>query len=84
MSADQVSECVAVIAKLLKVRDIVLRVNRTYIRSAAQVDAYRTEPAFKLQGSYRNMNRIAEKILITLHVIVIVDKCKIHISVFFL
>lgn len=63
MSPDQVSECLAVIAKLLKVRDIVLRVNRNYIRSAAQVDAYRTEPPFKLQGSYRNMNRIAERVV---------------------
>lgn len=63
MSPDQITECVAVIAKLLKVRDIVLRVNRTYIRSAAQVDAYRTEPPFKLQGSYRNMNRIAERVV---------------------
>jgi len=44
------------------VRDVVLRVNREYIRSAAQSDDYRTEPPFKLQGSYRNMNRIAEKV----------------------
>ena len=36
---------------------------RHCIRSAAQEDAYRVEPAFKLQGSYRNMNRIAEKVL---------------------
>ena len=48
--------------KLLRVRDVVLRVNEEYIRSAAQADAYRTEPAFKLQGSYRNMNRLAEKV----------------------
>jgi hypothetical protein len=63
LSPDQIAECTAVLAKLLKVRDIVLRVNRTYIRSAAQADAYRTEPPFKLQGSYRNMNRIAEKVV---------------------
>jgi hypothetical protein len=37
--------------------------HREYIRSAAQADAYRTEPPFLLQGSYRNMNRIAEKVL---------------------
>jgi hypothetical protein len=48
--------------KLLRVRDVVLRVNRAYIRSAAQADAYRTEPPFKLQGSYRNMNRITERV----------------------
>ena len=48
--------------KLIRVRDVVLSVNREYIRSAAQTDDYRTEPPFKLQGSYRNMNRIAERV----------------------
>src|SRR5690606_29018550 len=38
-------------------------VNAEYIRSAAQADTFRTEPPFKLQGSYRNMNKIAEKIV---------------------
>jgi hypothetical protein len=33
------------------------------VASAAMEDAYRVEPPFKLQGSYRNMNKIAEKIL---------------------
>jgi hypothetical protein len=47
----------------MRVRDTILRVNLEYIRSAAMEDAYRTEPPFRLQGSYRNMNRIAEKIL---------------------
>ena len=36
--------------------------NLAYIASAAQQDAYRTEPPFKLQGSYRNMNKLAAKI----------------------
>ncbi len=62
LSVDQVREMFEVIRKLLRVRDVVLRVNRAYIRSAAQADEYRTEPPFKLQGSYRNMNRIAEKV----------------------
>jgi len=44
------------------VRDVVGRVNQQYIVSAAQADSYRTEPPFKLQGSYRNMNKMAEKI----------------------
>ncbi|MGN6544265.1 MAG: AAA family ATPase, partial [Aureliella sp.] len=61
-SADQVAEMMSVLKKLVKVRDVVLSVNRQYIQSAAQADAYRTEPPFKLQGSYRNMNRIAEKV----------------------
>jgi hypothetical protein len=49
--------------KLVKVREIILRVNQEYIHSAGQSDEFRTEPAFKLQGSYRNMNRLAEKIV---------------------
>lgn len=62
-TAEEINEFVQVIKKLLKVRDVVLKVNMEYIRSAAQADEYRNEPAFKLQGSYRNMNKIAEKIL---------------------
>lgn len=59
---EELAEFAGVMKKLLRVRDVVLRVNEEYIRSAAQADAYRTEPPFKLQGSYRNMNRLAEKI----------------------
>ncbi len=62
LSMDQVREMFEVMRKLLRIRDAVLKVNRAYIRSAAQADAYRTEPPFKLQGSYRNMNRMAEKV----------------------
>lgn len=62
-SPEELREMVTVMKKLLRVRDVVLTVNREYIRSAAMADAYRTEPAFKLQGSYRNMNRIAEKVV---------------------
>jgi hypothetical protein len=56
------AEFIGVMKKLIRVRDVVLRVNEEYIRSAAQSDAFRTEPAFKLQGSYRNMGRLAEKV----------------------
>ncbi|MBN1517058.1 DNA repair ATPase [Candidatus Sumerlaeota bacterium] len=62
-SMEETQEMVGVMRKLMRVRDVVLRVNEEYIRSAAQADAYRTEPPFKLQGSYRNMNRIAEKVV---------------------
>jgi len=61
-SMDEISEYVSVINKLFRVRDIVLKVNMEYIYSAAQADEYRNEPPFKLQGSYRNMNKIAERI----------------------
>lgn len=63
ISSDSIREMHQVLRKLLRVRDIVLQVNREYIKSAAQSDDYRTEPPFKLQGSYRNMNRIAEKVV---------------------
>ena len=61
-SPEEQAEFLSVMKKLLRVRDVVLKANEEYIRSAAQADAYRTEPAFKLQGSYRNMGRLAEKI----------------------
>lgn len=61
-SSEEQQEFLGVMRKLLRVRDVVLRANEEYIRSAGQADAYRTEPSFKLQGSYRNMNRLAEKI----------------------
>jgi MoxR-like ATPase len=62
-TAEEVQEYVATMKKLLVVRDVVLKVNREYIRSAGQADEYRTEPPFLLQGSYRNMNRIAGRVL---------------------
>ncbi len=61
-SAAEVADMVNVCRKLLGIRDVLLKVNAAYIASAAQADAYRTEPPFKLQGSYRNMNRLAEKV----------------------
>lgn len=62
-SADEVNEFLSVFQKMFRVRDVILKVNQAYIQSAAQEDAYRTEPPFKLQGSYRNMNKIAEKVM---------------------
>jgi len=62
-TAGELEEFVSVMKKLLRVRDVILKVNQEYIYSAAQSDDYRTEPSFKLQGSYRNMNRIAEKVI---------------------
>ncbi len=62
-SSSQINEMVQVMRKLIKVRDVLLKVNALYIYSAAQADAYRTEPPFKLQGSYRDICKIAEKIV---------------------
>jgi hypothetical protein len=62
-SAAEVAEVTAVLRNLGAVRSVLLRVNAEYIKSASQEDAYRTEPPFKLQGSYRNMNKVAEKVV---------------------
>ena len=62
-SVDELNEYVNTLKKLFVVRDVVLKVNRQYIASAGQADEYRTEPPFLLQGSYRNMNRIAGRVL---------------------
>ncbi|KTF11427.1 DNA repair ATPase [Pseudoalteromonas sp. 10-33] len=62
-SQAEANEIKAVINKLITIRDTVLKVNAQYIASAAQDNNYRTEPPFKLQGSYRNMNKMAEKVV---------------------
>ena len=61
-SPEEISEYVAVLQKLRRLRDVVFQVNEAYIRSAAQANDYRTEPPFRLQGSYRNMSKLAEKV----------------------
>ncbi|RNF82377.1 DNA repair ATPase [Montanilutibacter psychrotolerans] len=61
-SGAEINEIVATLQRLMQVRDVVYRVNQQYIASAAQADKYRVEPPFRLQGSYRNMNKLAEKI----------------------
>jgi len=62
-SEPDAAEIVAILERLMKLQGIVLKVNQAYIASAATAAAYRTEPAFKLQGSYRNMNKLAEKVV---------------------
>ena len=46
----------------MSVRDVLLKVNQAYIQSAAQDDRYRQSPPFRLQGSYRNMARLAPQV----------------------
>jgi hypothetical protein len=62
-SAEETNEIVSVIQKIIAIREIVLRVNQEYIHSASQAEEFRNEPPFKLQGSYRNMNKMAEKVV---------------------
>jgi MoxR-like ATPase len=61
-SPEAIKDYVALLKKMLFVRDAILKVNALYIDSAGQADAYRTEPPFQLQGSYRNMNKLVEKL----------------------
>ncbi|MFD5252520.1 DNA repair ATPase [Streptomyces bobili] len=58
----ELERILAVLRHLLTARDTVMAVNSAYIASAAQSDGTRTEPPFQLQGSYRNMNKIAQRI----------------------
>ncbi|MFG2444981.1 DNA repair ATPase [Nocardia fluminea] len=62
-SPAELSDIDAVLCKLLRVRDVVLSVNRAYIASAATTDTTRTEPPFQLQGSYRDMNSLTSRIV---------------------
>lgn len=58
----ELDRILAVLRHLLTARETVLAVNEEYIASAARSDAARTEPPFRLQGSYRTMNKIAARI----------------------
>ncbi|WP_327255864.1 DNA repair ATPase [Streptomyces sp. NBC_01244] len=58
----ELDRILAVLRHLLTAREAVLAVNEAYIASAAQSEESRTEPPFQLQGSYRNMNKIAARI----------------------
>jgi hypothetical protein len=58
----ELERVLAVLRHLLTARETVLAVNAAYIASAARSDATRSEPPFRLQGSYRNMNKIAQRV----------------------
>jgi len=61
-SGAEINEIVGVLKKLFEIQKVILKINQQYIASAAQDDKFRLEPAFKLQGSYRNMNKMTEKV----------------------
>ena len=61
-SGAELNEILEVFKNMFVIQEVVLKVNQQYIASAAQNDDYRKEPPFKLQGSYRNMNKMAEKL----------------------
>lgn len=59
----EIDDAIAVLRSIIRIRNVVMMVNQQYIASAAMKDAYRTEPPFKLQGSYRNMGKLAGKVV---------------------
>ena len=61
-SSSEINEIIAILRHMFRVQEIILDVNQAYIASASQDDKYRVEPIFKLQGSYRNMNKMTEKL----------------------
>ncbi|MCT2591013.1 DNA repair ATPase [Streptomyces sp. N2-109] len=61
--AAELEQILSVLRKLLYIRETVLAVNTAYIASATQDQAARSEPPFLLQGSYRNTNKLAERIV---------------------
>ncbi len=63
LSPQEIQDCLKVLEKIMFIRDVVLKVNAQYIRSAAMSDDYRVEPPFKLQGSYRDMNKLMSQVV---------------------
>ena len=59
----EIDDFIAVLKHVIKIRNVVVEVNQNYIASAAMQDDYRTEPPFKMQGSYRNMSKLVSKIV---------------------
>ena len=59
----EVQDYISVLEKVIIIRNTILKVNKNYIKSAAMDDSYRTEPSFKLQGSYRDMNKLVAKVV---------------------
>ncbi|MFB7340240.1 DNA repair ATPase [Streptomyces hydrogenans] len=58
----ELDRILAVLRHLLTARETVLAVNAAYMLSAGSSDEARTEPPFRLQGSYRTMNKIAARL----------------------
>lgn len=59
----ELADITAVLRRLRQVQQLLLEVNAAYIASASQGNAYREEPPFLLQGSYRNMAKLAARVV---------------------
>lgn len=61
--AGELTAITKTLGHMVRIRDVLLKVNAAYIASASVDDHLRGEPAFLLQGSYRNMARIAQRVV---------------------
>lgn len=59
----EIQDYTNILEKVITIRNTIMKVNQAYIQSAAMEDDYRTEPSFKLQGSYRDMNKLVAKVV---------------------
>ncbi len=62
-TASELGEVTQVLGHLQRIQQALLTINQAYIASAGQADTDRSEPPFKLQGSYRNMGKLAAKVV---------------------
>ncbi|HSR53221.1 MAG TPA: DNA repair protein, partial [Acidobacteriota bacterium] len=62
-SAAELADILSVLKKLMHIQGTLLKINQAYIHSASQSEDFRKEPPFRLQGSYRNMNKLAERVV---------------------
>ncbi|MCP3854164.1 MAG: AAA family ATPase [Actinomycetia bacterium] len=61
--SSELGDAVRTIRHLRRAQEVLLLVNESYVRSAAMRDEDRIVPPFLLQGSYRNMARLASRIV---------------------
>jgi MoxR-like ATPase len=62
-SSAELEEITAILKNLFRLQKIVFKIHLHYIASATQAEQSRTEPPFKLQGSYHDMNQMAIKVV---------------------
>ncbi len=59
----ELDESVRTLRLVRRAQAVLMDVNEAYVRSAAMADEDRTAPPFLLQGSYRNMARVAAQVV---------------------
>lgn len=62
-SGPELQQIISVLKHFIRVRDSLMKVNAAYMKSATLDDGLRGEPPFLMQGSYRNMGRIAPRVV---------------------